>query len=100
MFVILQFMNDGREKDREKDPADKTGKTPEDASYRIIFETRKKRPPQLRKRLRQIGWSVFLAVLFGCVAAFVFARFTLFFLRTCVPFHSEGEASGQPARVF
>lgn len=74
MFVILQFMNDGREKDREKDPADKTGKTPEDASYRIIFETHKKRPLQVRKRLRQIGWSVLLAVLFGCVAACVFAR--------------------------
>ena len=46
----------------------------ESESYRLVYETRKKRPVNLRKKITSLIWAAVLAAVFGIIAAVVIAR--------------------------
>ncbi len=75
-------MSDGREKDRAGDPH---GTAPEQFNTDFLTEQIKQRPVNRRRLLRRTLITLFLAVLFGVVACFVFLRLEPIFNKMMYP---------------
>ena len=75
-------MSDGREKDKAGDPH---GATPEQFNTDFLTEQIKQRPVNRRLLLRRTLITLFLAVLFGVVACFVFLRLEPIFNKMMYP---------------
>ena len=69
------------EKDEKEIPGmqEKSGEEP--GSYHLVYETTKKRPVSVKKKLQQVLWTALCALIFGLVAALVIAQLVPVFTR-------------------